>query len=135
MSDPQAIYRGEKDRRRSGLHRLTGAFEGDDGVLSMTRLVAFMFAVVICMGITRMSVQNQLHAIGWPFAAVAITTMLAVPLQALFKTLGEWFKSKPGAELVKKIANAAVDEVTDKAKQVVSMTANVTQPKEDLSGA
>lgn len=48
-------------------------------VVSMTRVVAFMFAAVACKALWAGA------GIGWPFAWLATVTLLAVPLQALLR--------------------------------------------------
>jgi hypothetical protein len=55
--------------------------KGDDARerVSMTRVVAFMFAVVACKALWDGA------GIGWPFAWLATVTLLAVPLQALLR--------------------------------------------------
>lgn len=76
----------------------------EPGKLSMTRLVAFMFAIVICDGIRIMARKDHLHDVGWPFVALGIVTLVAVPLQAFFKFFNTWLKTKPGAKLLEKLA-------------------------------
>lgn len=84
--------------------RLAEAFQdwGDEGT-SMTRVVAFMFAIVLVTGIVIMAVRDHLHEMGWPFAVVCACTIFAVPVQAFFKALVEWIKSKQGRALLDKL--------------------------------
>lgn len=66
---------------------------------SMTRVVAFLFALSYC-GVLITNAANA-HQISWPFCALGIVIVLAVPLQALFKYIQVWFTSSPGQKLVK----------------------------------
>lgn len=68
---------------------------------SMTRVVAFMFSVTVCYSIILMARGNHAHDIGWPFCAIAITTLLAVPLQLMFKLFQYWMNTSPGQKLLK----------------------------------
>ena len=73
------------------------------GEWSMTRVVAFMFAIVVCFGIARMGMQDQLHQVGWPFVALGVITLVAVPVQAMFRMIEQYLKSKPGAKLLEEL--------------------------------
>jgi len=68
--------------------------------LSMTRVVAFIFAITYCIALTTYS--RKAFAINWPFAALGIITLLAVPLQAIFTYLREYIASGPGRDLLAK---------------------------------
>lgn len=75
---------------------------------SMTRLVAFMFTVVYCT-VLLMSARTSATSMGWPFATLGIVTLLAVPLQALFRSLQSWLKTPSGKKVLDAIiAKAAV---------------------------
>ena len=74
------------------------AFHDDDGQWSMTRTVAFMFALTICYAIVLYA--RHAHEIGWPFTTLGIAVIFAVPLQALFRYIQEWFSSSPGQKLL-----------------------------------
>lgn len=69
---------------------------------SMTRVVAFLFAITICSAL--LLYARGAHEISWPFAVVAIVTLLAVPLQALCRYLQQWIASSPGQAVIKQLA-------------------------------
>jgi hypothetical protein len=73
------------------------------GEWSMTRVVAFMFAIVVCFGIARMGMQDQLHQVGWPFVALGVITLVAVPIQAMFRMIEQYLRSKPGTKLLEEL--------------------------------
>lgn len=65
--------------------------------LSMSRVVAFLFTLTYCVTLlTRATVSEM----GWPFACLGIVVVMAVPLQALFKTLQSWLATPPGKKLL-----------------------------------
>jgi hypothetical protein len=66
---------------------------------SMTRVVAFLFAITYCVVLYKN--ENNAHLIGWPFCSLGVVIVLAVPLQALFKYLQVWFTSSPGQKLLR----------------------------------
>jgi len=68
------------------------------GELSMTRVIAWMFAVTYCFVLIKNA--SNAHAIGWPFCALGVVVVLAVPLQALFKSLQKWVSTPPGKKAV-----------------------------------
>lgn len=72
--------------------------KGDPGV-SMTRVVAFLFAVVFCTTLL-LSARTTATSMGWPFSTLGIVVVLAVPLQALFKSLQTWLATPPGKKLI-----------------------------------
>lgn len=67
--------------------------------ISMSRLIAFLFALTFCPVLLLMARGG--HDIGWPLCALGVAILLAVPLQALFKTLQSWFATPPGKALFK----------------------------------
>lgn len=73
-------------------------FHDDDGEWSMTRVVALLFALTYCLALARYALKA--HEISWPFCALGVVTLLAVPLQALFRYIQEWFSSSPGQKLL-----------------------------------
>lgn len=68
-------------------------------VLSMTRVVAFIFAVTYCYALILFAQRGK--DFGWPFCVLGVVTVLAVPLQAMFKYLQVWFTSSPGQKLLR----------------------------------
>lgn len=89
--------------------------EKGDGVkgVSMTRLVAFMFAVVYC-AVLILSGRTGSTSMGWPFAALGIVVVLAVPLQALFRTLQKWLATPPGKQLMTSMLDRLNTTITTK---------------------
>jgi hypothetical protein len=67
----------------------------------MTRVVAFLFALTVCSAL--LIYAWRAHDLNWPFAAVAIVTLLAVPLQALCRYLQQWIASSPGQAVIEKL--------------------------------
>lgn len=65
---------------------------------SMTRLIAFMFGVVYLYALI-VYAQGK-TTVNWPFAALGVVTLLAVPIQAIFAYLQKWIASQPGQELL-----------------------------------
>src|SRR5688572_25550075 len=82
-----------------------------NGDWSMTRTVAWMFAVTMCYAIVRMATQDHAHDMGWPFVALGIVTLLAVPVQAFFKFFNSWMKTRPGTAFFKKVVEGVADKV------------------------
>lgn len=82
--------------------------------VSMTRVIAALFAATYCYVLVRNSANA--HLIGWPFCVLGVVTLLAVPLQALFVYLQVWFTSSPGQkllhELLAKVAPALAPNTT-----------------------
>lgn len=70
---------------------------------SMTRVVAFISALTINGTLSVMSYHNHVHDIAWPFCVMYVVTLLAVPLQMMFKFLQVWFTSAPGKQLLKSV--------------------------------
>lgn len=65
--------------------------------LSMSRVIAFLFTLTYC---TTLLIRTTTSEMGWPFAALGIVTVMAVPLQALFKSLQSWLMTPPGKKLI-----------------------------------
>lgn len=76
---------------------------GDRPVWSMTRVVAFLAAMTLNYAIVVMSRKDHVHDIAWPFCVMYVVTLLAVPLQMMFKLLQAWFTSNPGKQLLKTV--------------------------------
>lgn len=113
-----------------------GPFAEHDGKLSMTRLVAWMFAVTVCYAIIRMASQDHAHDMGWPFVALGICTLLAVPLQAFFRFLNSYIKTRPGAAMLNQVAKKIGDKVGIAVPDLVqptptTATINVHTPPEE----
>lgn len=70
---------------------------------SMTRVVAFLAAMTLNYALIIMSTKDHVHDIAWPFCVMYVVTLLAVPLQMLFKFLQAWFTSAPGKALLKSV--------------------------------
>ncbi len=67
---------------------------------SATRVVAVMFAVTVCASILIMAAHDHAHDLSWPFAAVACTTLLAVPIDGLLRALHAYLASRAGRKLI-----------------------------------
>lgn len=74
---------------------------------SMTRIVAFLFTLVYCATLL-ISARSSATSMGWPFATLGIVVVLAVPLQALFRSLQSWLKTPSG----KKVLDALIAKAT-----------------------
>jgi hypothetical protein len=70
---------------------------------SMTRVVAFLAALTMNWALLTMSRKDHVHDIAWPFCVMYVVTLLAVPLQMMFKFLQVWFTSAPGKALLKSV--------------------------------
>lgn len=64
------------------------------GGVSMTRCIAFGFAITHCIALLLLTFRG--HDIGWPMATLGVCNLLSVPLQRLFA-------SKLGKELTEKL--------------------------------
>lgn len=78
---------------------------------SMTRVIAWLFALTYC-GVLLKNVQHA-HDIGWPFVALGVVTLLAVPLQALFATLVTWAMTPSGKGLIEAAIVKATSAISD----------------------
>jgi hypothetical protein len=65
---------------------------------SMTRVVAFLFALTYCAVLYKNS--NNFHILGWPACALGVATLLAVPIQAMCRALQSYLESSPGQRLL-----------------------------------
>jgi hypothetical protein len=99
-------------------------FHDDDGAWSMTRVVAFVFALTYCAATFRYASGGK--EINWPWCALGVVTLLAVPLQALFRYIQEWFSSSPGQKLL----GALMEKVTT----VVAGSTSTTVHTEEKHG-
>lgn len=73
---------------------------------SMTRVVAFMFAVTYC--VTLYVYGTKAFAINWPFAVLGVCTLGAVPLQGMLTYLQNWIASAPGRALTAKLLEKVI---------------------------
>lgn len=98
------------------IHPLSMLFEKGDPReqprFSMTRLVALMFAATVCWAIVLYA--KGAHDLTWPFATVAIVTLLAVPLQALCKYLQQWLSTSPGQAVLASLAEKLTGKIEAK---------------------
>ena len=76
--------------------------------LSMTRVVALMFALTYCYVLIRNS--SNAHTIGWPFCTLGVVTLMAVPLQSLFKNVQSWLATPPGKKAIEGLLSKLVPE-------------------------
>jgi hypothetical protein len=124
-----------KAGRREFGHFLSMFHDADgSGEWSMTRVVAFMFAIVVCLGIVRMGMQDHLHDVGWPFVALGVITLVAVPIQALFRMVEQYLRSKPGGKLLEELLKKGVSMIgigAQQAGQGVTVQTNVTTEPQD----
>jgi hypothetical protein len=65
---------------------------------SMTRVVSCLFALTVCASL--LLYARGKAQVGWPFAALGIVTLMAVPLQAMWAMLVKYFTSRPGEALL-----------------------------------
>lgn len=72
---------------------------------SMTRVVAFISAVTLNGVMFTLARNNHVHDIAWPFCAMYVVSLLAVPLQSLFKMIQMWLDSGPGKKLLANLLN------------------------------
>lgn len=77
---------------------------------SMTRVVAFLFALVYCL-VLIISGRTSATSMGWPFAVLGIVIVMAVPLQALFRSLQSWLKTPSGKKVLDAIIAKAATSV------------------------
>jgi hypothetical protein len=103
--------------------------QGSGAPLSMTRVVAFLFAVTYC--VTLYTYGKKAFAINWPFAALGICTLLAVPLQAIFGWLQHWLASRPGNALLAKLVEKFLPGAGSTVASTVSSTVTTTPAPPD----
>ena len=70
---------------------------------SMTRVVAFFAAVTLNYALVIMANKDHVHDIAWPFCVMYVITLLAVPVQALFKMVQTYLTTGPGQSLLKSV--------------------------------
>lgn len=78
---------------------------------SMTRTVAFMFAVTYCIALYHYA--HAAHDITWPFTTLGIVIVLAVPLQALFVFFQTWLESAPGQDVLKELVEQGLSKLKE----------------------
>lgn len=87
--------------------------DGQNDVLSMTRVVAFLFAVTYCYSLVLYAKKGA--EFGWPFCVLGVVVTLAVPLQAMFKYLQLWLATSPGQavlrDLLSKLSGTVLSSV------------------------
>lgn len=94
---------------------------------SMTRVVSFLFALTTCYAIVTMAQNNHAHDIGWPFCFLGVATLLAVPLQILFKKLQTWMMTAPGKKLTGDLLALASSKITTVVEAKASTTGSADQ--------
>lgn len=102
--------------------------------ISMSRLIAFGFAVTYCYALTLVARNTGPSTImGWPYACLGIVVVLAVPLQALFKTLQSWFATASGKELIASLLGKATSGLATKMTATVESGPVLTKADADLA--
>lgn len=81
----------------------------DGDHLSMTRVVAFLFAVVFLASLGAYAYRGK--DIGWPFVTLGVVTLLAVPIQAIFAFLQQWVSSREGRDLLTTLTHKVEDSL------------------------
>ena len=79
---------------------------------SMTRTVSFIFALTVCYAIVLYARAGK--DLVWPFVALGIVTLLAVPLQALCKWLQQWLATSPGQAVLASLAEKVTGKIEGK---------------------
>lgn len=98
--------------------------------ISMSRLIAFGFAVTYCYALT-LAARNAgpTTIVGWPFACLGIVVVMSVPLQALFKTLQSWFATAPGKAFIQTLIGKAASGI--ETKMTTTSTVATSKPGEE----
>lgn len=95
---------------------------------SMTRVVAFLFAVSVCYSIFVYASKGA--ALGWPFVALGIVTLMAVPIQMMFRAFTAWAQTREGAAMVRKAGFALAEKfapnLASTVESIVSATSTTT---------
>ena len=102
----------------------------DDQPYSMTRVVAFIFALTYVAALDGYAFRAK--EINWPFAVLGAFVVLAVPLQALFTFLGQWVSSREGRSLLATMTHKIEDLVGNAAAGAapsVKVSASVGEAK------
>jgi hypothetical protein len=103
--------------------------EKKGGGFSMSRLIAFGFAVTYCYALTLVARNTGPSTImGWPYACLGIVVVMAVPLQALFNTLQSWFSSAPGKALIATLVGKATAGLETKLTTTSTVATGATPP-------
>jgi hypothetical protein len=93
---------------------------------SATRVVALMFAVTLCTALIIMAVHDHAHDVSWPFAIIACTALLAVPIDGLLRALHTYLDSGPGRRLLAQMIEKVVPGAAVAATVESTMTATTT---------
>lgn len=101
---------------------------------SMTRVVAFISAVVLNGVLFTMAKNNHVHDIAWPFCVMFVVTLLAVPIQSLFKMVQAWLNTGPGKKLLNSMIESAVVHIGGATSSSSSGAASVTTTTEVKQG-
>lgn len=91
---------------------------------SMTRIVAFLSSVTLNYALATMARTDNAHDLGWPFCALGVVTLLAIPLQTMFKLLNQWIQSRAGQRLLGHL----IEKVPVLLDKVVGPTVQVEGP-------
>ena len=76
--------------------------------ISMSRVIALMFAVTYCYALTLVARNTGPSTImGWPYACLGIVVVMSIPLQSLFRTIVSWFATPPGKALMQTLIGKA----------------------------
>lgn len=94
---------------------------------SMTRVVAFISAVVLNGVLFTMARNNHVHDIAWPFCVMFVVTLLAVPIQSLFKMVQAWLNTGPGKKLLNSMIEKATVAIGVSAAPSTTVETKVTQ--------
>jgi hypothetical protein len=98
--------------------------------ISMSRVIALMFAITYCYSLTLAARNNgPTTIVGWPYACLGIVVVMAVPLQALFKTLQSWFSTAPGKALIQTLVNKAATGIETKMTTTSTVNTDASPPQ------
>jgi hypothetical protein len=98
---------------------------------SMTRVVAFLAAITLNYALIIMANKDHVHDIAWPFCLMYIVTLLAVPVQALFKMIQVYLTTSPGQTLLK----SALKKVQESGVAVAAPLAAIVETQITTGGA
>jgi surface polysaccharide O-acyltransferase-like enzyme len=94
---------------------------------SMTRVVAFFAAVTMNFALVVMAKKDHVHDIAWPFCVMYVITLLAVPVQMLFKMVQSYLVTGPGKKLLNSMIEKAVVTVGGAISGATTVETKVTQ--------
>ncbi len=87
---------------------------------SMTRTVAFMFALTFCFTLYKYADKGVV--ITWPFTMLGFAILGAVPLVGMLTYLQHWIASRPGNALLAKLVEKFMPGVTSTVSSSVTST-------------